>query len=181
MKVSFNAAIGFGGLVIGLVGIGYALGQHKKLNDICERLDKKIDDISENTDIDIPEEIVERAIEKAADREAHRAVNVAITDVIRTVKSDMNKEVSAAVNAHYSNIEKEVSDTVSKRVEKINMQELSRAISEKAEAKIIEKFDGSLDDMLDKFNHNLENVQKIYGSMADALRKSGEREMVLKL
>ena len=32
--------IGIGGSVVGLLGIGYAFGSRKKLNDISKRLDK---------------------------------------------------------------------------------------------------------------------------------------------
>lgn len=37
MKYNFKLVLGLGGFVMGLVGVGYAVGSRKKLNNICKR------------------------------------------------------------------------------------------------------------------------------------------------
>ena len=62
----------------------------------------------------------------------------------------------------------------------IDMAEMKRSAREKAEAKILEKFDGNLEDLLAKFNENLSNIQKIYGGIADAISKGKEKDNGIK-
>ena len=45
---------------------------------------------------------------------------------------------------------------------------------------MLEKFDGSLDDVLDKFNSDLSNVSKIYQSIADKM-SGNDKEMKIRL
>ena len=47
--------------------------------------------------------------------------------------------------------------------------------------KILEKFDGNLDDILENFNNSLSNVQKIYNSIAKSVIKDDSKEMTFKI
>lgn len=176
-----NAFFGIGGFAVGLVGIGYAIGSHRKLNDICRRLDMTIDSMSANIEVDVPKNIVEQAIDKAVDLEVGAAVTCATDDVIKAVKNDIHKEVDSAVRAKYSDIEKSISEELSQRISRIDMKKMTDTVMEKAEQKIVDKFDDSLDELLEKFNHNLDNISRIYGSVADTVRKSNDKEVTLKL
>ena len=68
-KSYFDIAIGVVGLAASLLGIGYAIGQRKKLNDISEKIDRSVNELSSNINIDISEEVVNRAVTKAIERE----------------------------------------------------------------------------------------------------------------
>ena len=57
-KSYFDIAIGVVGLAASLLGIGYAIGQRKKLNDISEKIDRSVNELSSNINIDISEEVV---------------------------------------------------------------------------------------------------------------------------
>ena len=174
MKYNLNLLLGVGGCAIGLIGIGFAAGSRKKLNDVCSKINKSVDEVSNDIKVDISQDIVERAVDKAVVREVEWSVKRAVNDSIRSIKTDIHNQVSSAVNAQYSDIKKAVSDEVALKVSNINMKDLSDAVMAKAEARIIEKFDSNLDDLLAKFNHNLENVSKIYSSMANTMQKNNK-------
>ena len=61
------------------------------------------------------------------------------------------------------------------------MKKLSDNIKEKAEQKIVDKFDDNLDDLLDKFNGKLDDVSKIYRSIANTISSNREKETILRI
>ena len=48
---------------------------------------------------------------------------------------------------------------------------MEREVVNKAKDAVVEKFDRKLDGLLDEFNDNLQNVQKIYSSIAKSMAK----------
>lgn len=182
MTEKIKSLIAFGGVAIGLTGIGYAIGSRKKLNDICNKLDKSIDDLSTSIDVDIPQYMIDKAVSKAVDRSVERAVRDATSIAVNAVKNDIHKEVQTSVNNAYADISASVTNKIASEVSKINMKQLSSSVTAKAEEKIIEKFEGNLDDVLEKFNRNLDNTGKIYESIANSIsKKDNGKEMTFKI
>lgn len=170
MKNDFSSFIGFCGLVAGFAGVGYAVGVHTKMKDVCTKIDKSIDEIADEIEIkNIPEKLVDKAIDKAVEREVEREVTKAIDKAIREVKYDIHREVERTVKNEYADIKTRVSDEVSRSVSNLDMKELEKEIVKKAQAEVVRKFDNSLDDLLNKFNDNLKNTSRIYSSMANAI------------
>lgn len=169
MKINLNTVLGIGGCVVGLVGIGYAMGSHKKLGDICKKVGVAIDDLSGRTNVDIPESMVRQAMNKAVDSEMHKVVKSASSKVVNDMNREIRTQVSAAVLSKTDSIGGEVTDRIAREVSKINMDVLSSQVAEKAQAAVLEKFDGNLDDILNKFNKDLNNVSKIYNSIAQSM------------
>ena len=99
MKVDF--LIGVGGAIAGLIGVGYAIGSKKKLNDICKKVDKSIDELSRDIDIDISDRIIDEAVNNAVDRETNKQVCKATKRVISDVEDNMRKLVKTAVSDKY--------------------------------------------------------------------------------
>lgn len=150
----------------GSLVFGYAIGSRKKLNDICEKIDSKVDELSKDVDVDVPEKIIQDAVDRAVNREVRKQVDRAVATVISSTKSDINNEVCIAVKAIYPDIRKSCIEKVTEEVSKINVRDLKDAIREDAREKVAEKFDGQLDDIIEKFNDDLDNVSKIYTSIA---------------
>lgn len=171
--------IGFGMMVAGLVGLGYGIGVHCKMKKLCEKLDMTIENISNDVPIDIPKEVINQAVEMAAERAAQRAVNDAASTVIKQLNIDIHNQVAAAVSNERDKIAKEVTDTIADRVAKIDENSLRREVVEKAKEQISDKFDSKLDNLLDDFNSNLNNVSKIYSSIAQSM--VGNKEMIFKV
>ena len=166
MKKNLETIIGIGGCAIGLIGIGYAIGAHQKLGDICNKVGVAVKDLASRTEVDIQEGMVKQAMHKAVDSEMNRVVRKVSSNVIDTMEKDIHSQVAAAVATKTAEIGGEVTDKIAKEVSKINMDKLSRQVTEKAQAAVLEKFDGNLDGILNKFNNDLNNVSKIYNSIA---------------
>lgn len=182
MSNKLQLAICLGGVALGVLGVGYAVGSRKKLNDICNKLDKSINELSNSVDVEVPQYLIDKAVSKAVDRCVERGVKDASASAIAAVKNDIHKEVSAAVSNAYADVSSSVTNKIASEVSKINMKQLTDSVTVKAEEKIIEKFEGNLDELLSKFNRNLENTGKIYESIANSMtKKDSGKEMTFKI
>ena len=158
--------------IAGLVGIGYAIGTHTKMAKISERFDRSSNDLADNVEFDIPEKLVDKAIEEAAKNEARRAVEVATKDVINQVKNDIHAKVQREVDKEYDSIKESVLKEITVSASKIDVFKVRNDVVESAKKAALEKFDDNLDDILEKFNKDLDNTSKIYGSIREALTKN---------
>ena len=163
------------GCVVGLIGVGYAVGTHTKLSKISERLDNSINDLADNMEIDIPEEIVNKAIENAVKIESKRAVEKATNETISSLKKEIRSEVQTAVNKEY--------ETIKDSAAKIDVSRVRRDVEAAAKEAALEKFDDNLDDILEKFNDSLTSTSKIYSSIREAITRSSDsgKEFVVRL
>lgn len=157
------------GGAVGLFGIGYAVYNSCKVNTVCEKLNSSIDEMAEDIEIDIPEAMVESAVKKSVDREVRRAISMATEKIVKNIKLDIHDQIKTAVDTSYSDLKDKVSIEISKQVANIDIKEIKDSIRTKAEEKILERFDGDLDDLLEKHNRELDRVNKIYKSIADSM------------
>lgn len=174
----------WGNLIIGAIAVaavGYGIAMHTKLAKVSERLDKGINDLADNVEIDIPEALVNKAVEKAVTSEAKKAVEKATTDALDELKRDIHSSVSAAVDKEYENIKSTVLKKATDEAAKIDTVRVRRDVEKAAYNVAMEKFNDNLDDILGKFNDNLNNVSKIYSSMATAATKTPDKEFTFKL
>lgn len=169
--------------IAGLVGIGYAIGTHTKMAKISERLDRSINDLADNVEFDIPEKLVDKAIEEAAKNEARRAVEIATRETVEQVKNDIHTKVQREVDKEYDNIKESVLKEITVSASKIDASKVRKDVEEAAKKTALDKFDDNLDDILEKFNKDLENTSKIYGSIREALTKdsSSSKGFVVRL
>lgn len=180
MKSSyFDIAIGVAGLAASVFGIGYAIGQRKKLNDISEKIDRSVSELSSNIDVDISEAVVDRALSRAIERETNIAASRAVDRAVKSISDDISRQVKKAVDDTYQDIRKSVVDETAKKVEKIDVQELKKEVVAKAKEAVADKFDNSLDDILDEFKSNLGNVARIYQSVAQVFPNGNEIKLRL--
>lgn len=178
-----STLFGVFGCVVGILGIGYAIGTNSKLSKISERLGLAIDDIADNTEIDIPEEVVSKAVDQAVQTQAKRAVERATTETIFSLKNDVRSEVRKAIDEEYENLKSSVLKEITTSAAKIDISRVRRDVEEAAKEAALEKFDDNLDDILEKFNDNLSNTSKIYSSIREAITRGmdGGKEFVVRL
>lgn len=182
MRDNFSFVLGVGGVVVGLIGIGYALGARKKLNDICDRIDQSLDNLSDNMAVDIPQSMIDRAVEKAVDREVERQVGKAADRAVKEVTSDIRSEIKKSVNSSYSDVKTSVTDELKRQVGRVDIAEVKRDVINEAKDTAAKQFQDSLDDILEKFNNDLNNISLIYKSIANAITKDGSnKDITLKL
>lgn len=158
--------------IAGLVGIGYAIGTHTKLAKISERLDRGIDELANDTEIDIPEELVDKAIDKAVQIEVKRAVEKAAGDTVAAVKRDIHAQVKSTIDNEYDALKDSVLKEITNEAAKIDAVRVRKSVEEAAKKAALEKFDDNLDDILEKFNNDLDNTSRIYSSIRDTLTKN---------
>ena len=181
MKNNFDMIVGLGGFIVGFIGIGYAIGARKRMNDICAKIDKSLDEISNGMEIDIPQSVIDKAVDKAVDREVGKAVEKAATTAANDVKQDIYKEVKQAVNESYSDVKASVTEELRRQVAKVDISEARREVIREAKETAADKFDSNLNDILEKFNGDLNNISFIYKSIANAITKDNDKNITLKL
>ena len=161
MKLSADSFVGVGICVLGLLGVGYAIGVHSKMKTVCEKLDTSIDRLANDTEVNIPAKVIDQAVQKAVERESYSAVKRATDEVLDDAKRAIEAQVSTAVKEQYDIISENVVDQIAKSVAKIDESHLKKEVVKKAKEQIAEKFDDKLDDLLDEFNGNLHHVGRI--------------------
>ena len=174
------------GVVKGLIGIGVAILSGLGIVDLFERREtnKKIGmsmkELKNSSTKEIKQSLVETAMKDAAMDSVSEYMNRIKNEVMSDARQKLSDETRKAVMNASDTIRKEVSDRVANEASMIDMTELKRSARDKAEEKILNKFDGNLEDLLAKFNDNLSNIQKIYGGIADAISKGKEQDKGVK-
>lgn len=181
MKEHINILLGLCASCVGIFGIGYAVGTRKKYNDICRKLDLTIDDISDGISVDVPEKIINKAVEKAVNKRVREQVDRAVDLTINSTQKEINDQISLAVKAVYPDIRKACTEKITDEVSKINTRDLISAIREDATEKMMSKFDGELDDILDRFNSELDAVSKIYNSITKKITGNDSNNLKISL
>ena len=172
MKTNFNFdAAGTFGILFGLAGLGFAAWQAKKHDDLAKKLDLSIEELAKKTPVEISDSMVEKAVQTATDRE----VKAAVHEASKSVKTEANKtlcaEVQKEVNAAKDTIKAEVGEVISRQVALIDEGTARAEVVKRAEEKVLQKFDGSLDNVLnearEECRRRLNSVTKSWESIAD--------------
>lgn len=169
-----NKVMGVVGLVLGVCGlsaIGMDIYEHHKM---AKKVGMSVDELEKASKDNIKEALVEVAIKSAAEHGVEAHLNRVKNEVFSEARIKLSEEVRKAVKEASETIQKEVGEKISTEASLIDISALKKSARDKAEAKILEKFDGNLEDLLAKFNENLSNIQKIYGGIADAISKGKE-------
>ena len=177
----WDLVIGVTGFVVGLVGVGYAAGTRSKMNQVSKKLDASIDDLVRGTKIDIPHELIEHAVERSVEAKTRTAIDTTVSRAMQKADSIIRSSVSSAIESQYISLKDRVLGEMTNRVSRINEDRLRDDIYNAAKEKAVEKFEANLDDILEKFNSDLENVGKIYKSIANVMTKSEGKEMTFRI
>ena len=169
--------------VAGLVGIGYGVACHNNMVKISKRLDKSIDSLANDMDINISEELVNKAVDKAVNAAVKSAVDKATNEAITEVRRDIRREVASAVDKEYEALKGSVLNEITVSASKIDMDKVRRDVEHGAERMALEKFDANLEGILKNFNNNLDNAAKVYSIVKSMPSSSvnANREFVVKL
>lgn len=162
------------GVVLGALSIGYAIGQRKKLSDISNKVDKSIEELSTSIEVDFSDAIVRQAVDRAVERETVLAAKKATNRIVDDIEETISRQVKDAVDNTYSDIRKAVEDETIKKVSQIDIQSLKNEVVRQTKKQVAQKFDTSLNDILEDFNRNLNNVSQIYQSIAQTFPNGRE-------
>lgn len=179
----YDGIVGAFGVITGLIGVGYALGTRSKMAKISEKLDRSIEELANETSIDIPNDLVERAVEKAVAYEVKHVASKTADRVVGDVKRDIHKQVIDAVEKEYSSIKDAVLEELVDAASNIDARRVRSDVERAAEKKALEKFDDNLDDIVRDFKHQLNSTTKIYSTIAEGMnsyKAPTARETVLR-
>ena len=154
------------GYVLAGASVVAAIYCGKKLKDVMGVVNSAITDVSSLTYIDVQQAVVDKAVEKAAQNAAGKAVKA--TEGLMT--SMVERAVTSAVVNAKEPLKQAVTEKLAREVALIDKSELVEAVEEQAKAMILEKFEGRLDGIAADFSRNLENVGKIYQSIAETMQ-----------
>ena len=171
------------GVLVGLVGVGYGLYVTNKMNKLAGKIGKTIDELSKDIKVEVNDGLVQQSLDRAVEREVGTTVKHAAASITLEIRDDIRKEVKSKVESAYSNIKTDVTKEVERQVGNIDISDIRKEIVEKGKQAAVEKLNGSLDDICDKFNNDLHNVSKIYESIANRMTGNtrNEKEMVFKI
>lgn len=166
-----TAAYIFGGigLVIGVFGVGMAIGYKKKNNDIAKKIDSAVDNVSKLSSVEVEDAIVKEATIKAVNRETSKCAKTCVAEIRSDVAESIRKDVSKAVNEERSRLKSSVENEINRQVRDLSIDDIQQEIIERAKNDALRKFNNRLEDILEDFNDRLKSTVKIYESIESTL------------
>jgi len=157
----------FLGVLSAVGGVSYLGYLHNRINKIEDMITVAVNDISETVEVSISDEMLETAMQRAVDREVKYIANGVKNEVSAELRSGVKKSVHSSAN----DIKASVKTEIERQVKNIDISDMEREIVSQAKEAVADKFDRKLDDLLEEYNENLQNVKKIYGSIAKSIAK----------
>lgn len=163
--------------IVGLFGIGYAIGASSKLKSVSDAVNKSVDSIIADGKIDIPKEMINETIQnnvkEMVETTARWKVNDACNKAVREVETSLFNKISEsaenAVKQAYKSMEIDAKEKIAKELRNIDVSDLKNEVKEEAAQLVKDKLSSQMDDILDTYNANLMNVQNIYSSIAKSM------------
>lgn len=163
--------------IVGLFGIGYAIGASSKLKSVSDAVNKSVDSIIADGKVDIPKEMINETIQnnvkEMVETTARWKVNDACNKVVREVETSLFNKISEsaenAVKQAYKSMEIDAKEKIAKELRNIDVSDLKNEVKEEAAQLVKDKLSSQMDDILDTYNANLMNVQNIYSSIAKSM------------
>lgn len=163
--------------IVGLFGIGYAIGASSKLKSVSDAVNKSVDSIIADGKVDIPKEMIDETIQnnvkEMVETTARWKVNDACNKAVREVETSLFNKISesaeTAVKQAYKSMEIDAKEKIAKELRNIDVSDLKNEVKEEAAQLVKDKLSSQMDDILDTYNANLMNVQNIYSSIAKSM------------
>lgn len=168
-------------IVLSGASVVAALYCHSQMRKSVKLLNKAADSVAELTVVDVQQGIIDRAINNAANREVGRAVTRAVRLVEDEMTSETQKRVRNAVQQCQGKLQKAVTDAIAKEAAKVDKDDIMEEATERAKEMLLERFDGKLDGLMSDYQRNLDNVGKIYQSIASSMADKAGKDVTLKL
>ena len=89
------------------------------VKELTKKLDMSVQDLSNATNVDISDKLVEEAVQLAVEREAEQRVRLETQRAVNDVKNDIHKQVEKSVKNAYDSIKDDVKMNYLSRLEKL--------------------------------------------------------------
>ena len=156
--------------VISFVGItAYSIATTRKLNRLANRFGIAVDQIAKDTNIDIPQEIIDEAMNQAVQKAAEKQVRVAATAITTSVSADMRKEIKTLVDEASTDLKSDVEKEMKRQIKNVDISEIKKNAIKELKESAAKRMDEELDDIIEKCSDQLDSVNRIYKSIADKM------------
>lgn len=172
---------GIGLAVLAAGSFGAAVYSGHQLKKCLRTVSRAADSVSGLTEIDIRESIMERAVEQAARREVARVVERAARGTERDLSEETSHLVREAVKRSRGALQKTVADAIAREAAQVDRSEMLEEATERCKELLVERFDGKLDGLMSDYQRNLDNVGKIYQSIAASMADKAGKDVTLKI
>ena len=163
-KIAITASVGLG------VGFGLKLySDDLKKKEAYRREQVRL--LANGVEIKVDKDIVDEAISTTVERVVTHEVKAACNTAVYKVRSDISKDVKSTIDSVYSDIENDVKKEIERQIKNLDIAEAKKEVIKKAKERAAEKFEEDLDELLDKYNRDLDNITKIYSSIAKSVSK----------
>lgn len=148
--------------IVGLFGIGYAIGASSKLKSVSDAVNKSVDSIIADGKVDIPKEMINETIqnnvkemvETAARWKVNDACNKAVREVETSLFNKISESAENAVKQAYKSMEIDAKEKIAKELRNIDVSDLKNEVKEEAAQLVKDKLSSQMDDILDTYNAN---------------------------
>lgn len=168
-------------IIAGIIGIAAAGGAAVAVKMYYDFKERQIEVMANGIEIEVDEALVKEAIDRRIDKVVKREVDATATQAVAQVRSDIRKEVKDSVNLAYSDLKSDVEKELARQVGEVDISDIRKEVVRKAKERAAEKFDTDLKEVLETYNRDLENISKIYSSIAEKMDTSANKEKSVNL
>lgn len=156
--------------VISFVGITvYSIATTKKLNRLANKFGIAVDQISNVSEIDIPQHVIDEAMNQAVQKAADKQVRIAATAITNSISADMRKEIKVLVDDASKDLKRDVEDEMRRQVKNVDISDIKKDVVKELKESAEKRMNEELDDIIEKHSDQLESISRIYKSIADKM------------
>lgn len=156
MKINVNA-VAITSAISGAFGIGYGIATHLSQKKLATKLNTSLEDLTKNTTIDIPQELINDAVSRKVDMKVAGALDSAATRAVNAVRDDIHATVRTAVAAEMDKKQDLVEEKLDAAISNMDMEALKTKVFREAREKLVNSFEDDLNDILEAAQSRADN------------------------
>ena len=166
--------------VLALLGVGVNAAYESHQTN--KKIGKAAEELKNASIKDISDGLLQEAVTRAADLAVDRYIKTDNDAILSKAMTRLGNEVSSLVNSRYNDVTKDVSDRIAKHVADLDHPDrIRRAVMEKAEQILLDRFDDDLDDLKEKAKDAFDDANDRYEEKLEDLSDKFESKLDDKL
>lgn len=149
----------------------------EELVNVANKLGKSIEDLKENTEVEISDAIVKKAVDEAVKREANEQVKEATKRAIFEIKMDISSRIKEEIDNAYSDLKGKVQEEMEKQVADVDIRTIKKEIVETATRKAKYEFDDKLREVLNRLEDKEDDLDDKIGDIEEEYKKKLDEKM----
>lgn len=142
----------------------------RKVSESNRLMRMAVSRVNAMTSIDVPHAVIDAAVVDSANEQVSKIVERSVKSVQGSIEQAARNSVKEAVKDQYGLISGAVTKAIKNEVIKISAEDIASEVREAAKEELVEKLEDKFDDVIenvaDGYTRNLDNIGKIYESMA---------------